>query len=292
MPAPYEIRAGGDVKNKKQSMADLKLRRLNELNSRLKEDLERPRIKVSEASMSLIQYCQNTKDFMVPSLWGQVDKREDPYAPQQPNGCCGIFTVDIVHSSASELHRQAISEALTRTSESQITQVWDRKTEGGFPETKQLKKLVRDIIEPSRYLGHVDRHGTKPNSPVQTIQPQVQTPDLSINSPTITSAAESLVTSILPAHPDRPRNDDHSHQPTSAETTVSRIAEQMVTDIMNGLQGEIQKTGEAERAHSSEALGTWLEVEEAEAGSTHGKDEGKEEEQGVHSARQGCEDCG
>ena len=51
MPAAYEIRAGGDVKNKKQSMADLKLRRLNELNMRLKEDLERPRIKVSEASM-------------------------------------------------------------------------------------------------------------------------------------------------------------------------------------------------------------------------------------------------
>ena len=54
MPAAYEIRAGGDVKNKKQSMADLKLRRLNELNSRLREDLERPRIKVSEASMSSV----------------------------------------------------------------------------------------------------------------------------------------------------------------------------------------------------------------------------------------------
>ena len=52
--AAYEIRAGGDVKNKKQSMADLKLRRLNELNSRLKEDLERPRIRVSEASMSCV----------------------------------------------------------------------------------------------------------------------------------------------------------------------------------------------------------------------------------------------
>jgi len=51
MPAAYEIRADRDVKNKKQSMADLKLRRLNELNMRLKEDLERPRIKVSEASM-------------------------------------------------------------------------------------------------------------------------------------------------------------------------------------------------------------------------------------------------
>jgi hypothetical protein len=54
MPAAYEIRAGGDVKNKKQSMADLKLRRLNELNMRLKEDLERPRIKVSEAAMRYV----------------------------------------------------------------------------------------------------------------------------------------------------------------------------------------------------------------------------------------------
>ena len=54
MPPQYDLRPGGDVKNKKQSMADLKLRRLNELNSRLREDLERPRIKVSEASMSYV----------------------------------------------------------------------------------------------------------------------------------------------------------------------------------------------------------------------------------------------
>ncbi|KAJ5497785.1 hypothetical protein N7453_006836 [Penicillium expansum] len=76
--APYELRSGGDVKNKKQSVADLKYRRLTELNGRLKEDLDRPRVKVSEAALSLISYCNNTRDFMVPSVWGQVDKREDP----------------------------------------------------------------------------------------------------------------------------------------------------------------------------------------------------------------------
>ena len=65
MPAAYEIRAGGDVKNKKQSMADLKLRRLNELNSRLKEDLERPRIKVSEASMSYVVIPRDS----TPPIW-------------------------------------------------------------------------------------------------------------------------------------------------------------------------------------------------------------------------------
>lgn len=53
MAPQYEMRNVGDpVRNKKQSMADLKLRRLNELNSRLKEDLERPRIKVSDAATS------------------------------------------------------------------------------------------------------------------------------------------------------------------------------------------------------------------------------------------------
>ena len=52
-PAAFEMRGGsGEIKNKKQSMADLKLRRLNELNLRLKEDLDRPRIKVSEAALS------------------------------------------------------------------------------------------------------------------------------------------------------------------------------------------------------------------------------------------------
>ncbi|KAL7273560.1 hypothetical protein RUND412_003564 [Rhizina undulata] len=36
------------------------------------------------------------------------------------------------------------------------TQLWDRKIDGGFPETKELKKRVRDIIDPARDLGHVD----------------------------------------------------------------------------------------------------------------------------------------
>ncbi|KAI5284953.1 hypothetical protein KEM55_000904, partial [Ascosphaera atra] len=53
MAPHYELRSGGGaVRDKKQSMAELKLRRLNELNVRLKEDLDRPRVKVAEASMS------------------------------------------------------------------------------------------------------------------------------------------------------------------------------------------------------------------------------------------------
>lgn len=35
--------------------------------------------------------------------------------------------------------------------------VWDRKTDGGFPEAKALKQRVRDIAWPERDLGHSDR---------------------------------------------------------------------------------------------------------------------------------------
>ena len=37
--------------------------------------------------------------------------------------------------------------------------VWERKRDGGFPDVKQLKQLVRDRIDPDRDLGHIDRHG-------------------------------------------------------------------------------------------------------------------------------------
>ena len=53
MPQGYSSRDVGDpsqIKKNKQSMADLKLRRLTELNNRLREDLERERIPVSQAA--------------------------------------------------------------------------------------------------------------------------------------------------------------------------------------------------------------------------------------------------
>lgn len=39
----------------------------------------------------------------------------------------------------------------------QTTVIWDRKVDGGFPETKELKGRVRDVLEPERGLGHTDR---------------------------------------------------------------------------------------------------------------------------------------
>ncbi len=39
-------------------------------------------------------------------------------------------------------------------------QVWERKQHGGFPESRTLKRLLRDHLWPERDLGHTDRAGS------------------------------------------------------------------------------------------------------------------------------------
>ncbi|KAL4726161.1 hypothetical protein ACLX1H_006838 [Fusarium chlamydosporum] len=56
----------------------------------------------------------------------------------------GTFIVSITHQAPGA------ETASTKT-------LWDRREDGGFPETKELKRRVRDVIEPDRDLGHVDK---------------------------------------------------------------------------------------------------------------------------------------
>ena len=35
--------------------------------------------------------------------------------------------------------------------------IWERVRDGGFPDRKTLKRLVRDQVAPGKALGHVDR---------------------------------------------------------------------------------------------------------------------------------------
>lgn len=63
--------------------------------------------------------------------------------------------VEIFHSPAPA----TAATGGTTTTTSRV--LWDRKADGGFPETKELKRRVRDVIEPGRDLGHVDRHDGK-----------------------------------------------------------------------------------------------------------------------------------
>jgi selenoprotein W-related protein len=45
----------------------------------------------------------------------------------------------------------------------QKVRVWDRVTDGGFPDSKVLKQRVRDVISPGAQLGHVDKQENKNN---------------------------------------------------------------------------------------------------------------------------------
>ena len=35
--------------------------------------------------------------------------------------------------------------------------IWDRKVEGRFPDSKEVKDLVRKVLAPDKNLGHIDR---------------------------------------------------------------------------------------------------------------------------------------
>ncbi|RFU31782.1 hypothetical protein B7463_g4546, partial [Scytalidium lignicola] len=69
----------------------------------------------------------------------------------------GTFIVTLYHGSEA-------SNAAGGPITIQRHLIWDRKAEGGFPETKELKRRIRDIIDPTRDLGHVDRHNKNNNN--------------------------------------------------------------------------------------------------------------------------------
>ncbi|KAJ5483912.1 hypothetical protein N7539_005708 [Penicillium diatomitis] len=65
----------------------------------------------------------------------------------------GVFTITIWHAVDADTSASNQSN-LAMTQE---TLLWDRKTDGGFPEVKVLKSRVRNVIAPNRDLGHTDR---------------------------------------------------------------------------------------------------------------------------------------
>lgn len=83
----------------------------------------------------------------------------------------GLFQVELVrHCPANAItiltKQTYLPPTSTNSTDSDKVQaekvlLWDRKTEGGFPETKVLKQRVRDRIDPKKDLGHSDVGGKK-----------------------------------------------------------------------------------------------------------------------------------
>ncbi|KAJ4310383.1 hypothetical protein N0V84_011001 [Fusarium piperis] len=71
----------------------------------------------------------------------------------------GTFVVSITHQAPE-----------AETASTKV--LWDRREDGGFPETKELKRRVRDVVEPGRDLGHVDGKHSKKTEENKAAQPQ------------------------------------------------------------------------------------------------------------------------
>jgi selenoprotein W-related protein len=70
---------------------------------------------------------------------------------------------EILSTFAEELDEVALSPAIGGAFRIEVDGdvIWERKRDGGFPDARTLKQLVRDRIDPTRDLGHVDRHSTE-----------------------------------------------------------------------------------------------------------------------------------
>ncbi|KAL8702386.1 MAG: hypothetical protein Q9201_004452, partial [Fulgogasparrea decipioides] len=181
----------------------------------------------------------------------------------------GVFTVHIFHlalpTSAPEAGSPNDPRAPGRWLETQRTQLWNRKIEGGFPvnwatnpplpsETKQLKKLVRDIIAPGRDLGHVDRHSSSKSKEADSSNANNQvSPQASSTSNTVLAGSkndESQSQSNRPAPPDSAayrKSVDRNAVPTPAETAT---AEKMVADIMSSFGTDSPMEDDNETRHN------------------------------------------
>ncbi len=96
----------------------------------------------------------------------------------------GVFIVEIVYEDITQSAGATIQRRL----------LWDRKAEGGFPETKELKRRVRDVIDPNRDLGHVDRDHTKPKAAATDVA-------MASTDNAAEGAGESSVSSSAPTQP-------------------------------------------------------------------------------------------
>ena len=84
----------------------------------------------------------------------------------------GVFRVELIVPAADDVSgtdpappggaagfhaRAVLPAAVAGPPPTRTHRLWDRAVDGGFPETKELKRRVRDVVDPARDLGHVDR---------------------------------------------------------------------------------------------------------------------------------------
>ena len=71
----------------------------------------------------------------------------------------GWLAQELLSTFADDLQQVALAPASKGVFEIYYNDelIWCRKQDGGFPEAKELKRRVRDKLDPRRDLGHIDK---------------------------------------------------------------------------------------------------------------------------------------
>lgn len=71
----------------------------------------------------------------------------------------GWMAQELISTFEQDLHAVSLLPSTGGIFEVRLNEqvIFSRKTAGRFPESKELKQLIRDAIDPDRYLGHSDR---------------------------------------------------------------------------------------------------------------------------------------
>ncbi|CAG8570272.1 9286_t:CDS:2 [Funneliformis mosseae] len=69
-----------------KNFSEYKFQRILDHNQRLREQLDLPRVRVSQASSTIINYVKSTKDYLVPSVWGPAGPA-DPFIAKNGISC-------------------------------------------------------------------------------------------------------------------------------------------------------------------------------------------------------------
>ncbi|KAK0547058.1 hypothetical protein OC846_003645 [Tilletia horrida] len=99
----------------------------------------------------IIEYCDRIPKA---EAKGKDGVAVEPAAPS-PAGLRSVTIIPRTGEDEGGIFRVWIT--VDEQGESKSSMLWDRKSEGRFPEPKELKQKIRDIIAPAQSLGHSDK---------------------------------------------------------------------------------------------------------------------------------------
>ena len=90
-----------------------------------------------------------------------------PKGPPLSEG--GIFRISATMGINANILSHSSADSGLEEKDGATILLWDRKIEGRFPESKEVKQLIRDVVNPDKDLGHSDRKESDPNNSVNEV---------------------------------------------------------------------------------------------------------------------------